>query len=875
MAILIIVMVLPVVTFLRNRTLQGGPPSERTVEYGEVRAGGAVYSVEPGPLFPANDEGIELFELEPGVFSSNLKVIAPSPDGTLTWVVEGSTIRVFDDAGRRVSEFETPPRSALHVPGYNRDLWIDATAGVDGTEELIHLDINGKELDRISLPEGLFARSVQPAPDGSVWALSEEWVIDSEQKVAMYQGTLLPIVAADGSAVADPAAGAKPGTFIGADGRIYSLSGQGGIQLEEYPAFTVTARDAEGTVQQYRFPKGVRPYAADASGRVYAEPIAPAGVEGAPGVSTLGDVAEENVDVLVFDADGLSARLPFQRHQGFNIWAPAAWPTSDGELVASVWGDDGLRVITCAPQDSVKPVSASGEPGPADARVLMPFDPPTSGDPYMSRDQGERDLWQAVYSPLVSFDASLNPVPELAASVPAPGDGVSKDGLTIEWKIVAGKKWHDGKPVTANDVVETWKHLKQRRTVHPPEPFPGFDLITVVSAEGDTVRVKLSKPFGPAPEAFFPFVLPAHVVSDSAAQANGGLAYAPVGSGPYRLSRWEDRRWMLEAVEGGQDSPLIARLDVEFVAHDEAKADYMSSPIPTLWTWIKDTDRTEIERDAVGEVSTSATGRWWGLLLNSENPLLASAELRSAFLMTYPASTALELYGVSADTTQGAEPFAGVMVPPDVDLAVGDQGVKPGTRILRDAGWRDTDGDKFRDKDGVTAEPVYTQTFRNGAHEVLAEIGDELIPTWKEMGTKSSWAYGQKYFYGPVYQDGKLSRGDYFMATGVFPGFEDPAWGSVFDPADTPSWSNHRGMSVTRTQDPELRRLHQAARTSGDPQERTKAAEQIIARVRELNLAFFERPEIRTAASLGVEGYEPGAYPAGDFWNVEAWQVAK
>jgi peptide/nickel transport system substrate-binding protein len=168
--------------------------------------------------------------------------------------------------------------------------------------------------------------------------------------------------------------------------------------------------------------------------------------------------------------------------------------------------------------------------------------------------------------------------PGLAVEVPtAANGGISKDGLTYTFKIRKGVKFHNGYPLTPEDVV----YSIQRNMVTDTEAGPDWiwfkaffgttssrdddgnfilkyaDLQKAVSAKGDAVAFKLAKPFPP-----FLSVLAgkwASIVSKKWVIEQGGwdgteagmaAANNPAtgketlydianGTGPYKFVRWE------------------------------------------------------------------------------------------------------------------------------------------------------------------------------------------------------------------------------------------------------------------------------------------------------------------------------------------------
>ena len=89
-----------------------------------------------------------------------------------------------------------------------------------------------------------------------------------------------------------------------------------------------------------------------------------------------------------------------------------------------------------------------------------------------------------VHKPFAEYLIDVNEkgeyFPVLAAEVPSvENGGVSKDGLTITYKLRKGVKWSDGAPFTSADVKFTWeaivnpKNLVKSKSGYDPDPVGG------------------------------------------------------------------------------------------------------------------------------------------------------------------------------------------------------------------------------------------------------------------------------------------------------------------------------------------------------------------------------------------------------------------
>jgi peptide/nickel transport system substrate-binding protein len=826
---------------------------------------------------------IALAAAEDGSLSTTLEMVAPTYDESGYWIADhptdappGARVRLFSVTGEPIVSFQTPAGTTMFTPGFDGDMWVIRSAGATPNETLLHYSGTGTLAGEYQLTDGLLARAIFPMSDGSVWVMSEEWFMDSETFMAQYRARLLPILSAGGTVVENQIEESVDGTFIGHNGRVYSLKNDPTNDVSEYPVFDVTSTDlVTGEVSTFRTSGGLRPYMADAEGRVYAESLRPSAPD-APGISILGDQAVTQVDVDVLDrTSDTGSRLSVQPSALTGGWAPAVWPSPAGRLYSARWDQGKLLIMRSERSTPASPAAIAEErPVRAEARILAPFEAPVSGDPYAAIDDFQRDVWQLVYSGLVSRDASAVAVPDLAAAVPGPGAGVSDDGLTITWRLAPGRLWHDGTPVTAADVRATWSYLRRQGLLGKREPFPGFDIIRSVEADGEDVVVRLSEPFGIAPECFFPFVLPAHVIEGAAATTNGGLYSLPIGSGPFRVVRWEqDGTMMLAAHEDTGGRPELDRIDVEFGKRTGLADTYALSPIPTFVPWLLPEERETVKRDQVGEIVPSETGRWTGLLFNVTDGVMSDGAVRQAVASLYPFATALAIHGPPEGAPLTVGPFQTAREPIPAERLSSDPSTDTATALLEQGDWQLSQGGK-RSKAGVSLDISLSLASRAGfPHEIPSEVFDPAVKRLNSVGADARWNTSTTGFYSAPSDAGYLTQHRHQVSTGVFRMPLDPAWGSMFDPADSPGWDRPWAVAVTGTDDAELRDLHAAARRSYDPAERARLGRLIGERVQELDLAVFEYPETRYAGVLGIEGYMPGHYPAGDFWNVDQWKV--
>ena len=198
----------------------------------------------------------------------------------------------------------------------------------------------------------------------------------------------------------------------------------------------------------------------------------------------------------------------------------------------------------------------------------------------MSRDLATNQIVRQVFRGLMHFDAGLNPVPALASDV-----AVSEDGRHYRFTMRADARFHDGRAITAEDVVASF-----RRALYPATGEGDIRRLAGVTYLGDifgaadllagrtdqlsgvrilderTVEIELE-----TPRATFLMKLasvPASIVDTDQAVRDPEWWRAPNGTGPFRVETWEpEQQLILAALPAFPGEPVgIERLEIRLGA---------------------------------------------------------------------------------------------------------------------------------------------------------------------------------------------------------------------------------------------------------------------------------------------------------------------
>lgn len=159
--------------------------------------------------------------------------------------------------------------------------------------------------------------------------------------------------------------------------------------------------------------------------------------------------------------------------------------------------------------------------------------------------ESDRDLTALVYSGLMRADSSGNLIPDLADHY-----DISDDGLSYTFTLKENLVWHNGKKLTADDIVFTIKTAQDSRFKSPLRA--NWDGVDVEKLDDLTVRFTLKKAYAPFLENTTIGILPEHIwkAIDYNRFDTNKYNHEPIGSGPYQIDSIET------ATKDGDKIPL-------------------------------------------------------------------------------------------------------------------------------------------------------------------------------------------------------------------------------------------------------------------------------------------------------------------------------
>ena len=346
-----------------------------------------------------------------------------------------------------------------------------------------------------------------------------------------------------------------------------------------------------------------------------------------------------------------------------------------------------------------------------------------------------------LYMNLIQLDEEMNYRPYLADSF-----WMAEDGMSLSFRMRDGVTWHDGTPVTADDVVWTYE-----MSVNPDIAYANsayFQYVTrAVKADDRTVRFEFRSAHSDAPMDFTEWsIMPKHLLEDISAadMRNAPFNRNPVGNGPFRFVSWQSNQQVV--FEANPDfvfgRPHLDRIVVRIIPEQTTEltelltggVDFMRAVPPAEMHRVEDSD----DLYAITYPARSYTFLVW----NTRNPLFESAKVRRALTMAINRQEIVEalLYGYGTVAVSDAMPFQWEF---NEALEPWPYDIEEARRLLAEEGWTDHDGDGIIDKDGRPFRFTLRTNQGNDLREdivvivqnALQQVGIDAQPQMVEWNT--------------------------------------------------------------------------------------------------------------------------------------------
>ena len=191
-------------------------------------------------------------------------------------------------------------------------------------------------------------------------------------------------------------------------------------------------------------------------------------------------------------------------------------------------------LLTGYPSPPAAPTAAAAPSGPARTTLLVAIArAPATLDPADHRTRESETVIRNMYDGLVTRDTQGGVHMEIAESVRW------LDPRTLEVKIRQGVKFHDGSPLTADDVVFTFERTIKANAIEYPQPHtsPRKGLVEPLTSIEKKDNLTVVMHFRGAWPSGLQQLVQHQIVSKAYVEKNGtkGLVEKPMGAGPFKF----------------------------------------------------------------------------------------------------------------------------------------------------------------------------------------------------------------------------------------------------------------------------------------------------------------------------------------------------
>lgn len=361
-------------------------------------------------------------------------------------------------------------------------------------------------------------------------------------------------------------------------------------------------------------------------------------------------------------------------------------------------------------------------------------------NPVIARTDTDRDLSLLVYSGLVRKMPDASFIPDLAESV-----SMSEDGKVYTAKLRENIHFHDGTPVSSNDVAFTISAMMDSAREIKGTRRASWEGVTVETPDARTIIFTLPAPYVPFMEQLSMGILPAHLWSSLPREQFdlSNLNLRPIGTGPYMIKDVVLRsdgipvEYILESYDDfALGKPYIKNITMRFYGNrDELLGAYDTGEILAF----SDVDPAlgeTLARDGRSRILSAPLDRVFAVYFN---------QAHSAVLTDKSVRFALEVLtdrtGLISSILRGyGTPISGPVPPgaydtPTVSTTTQEEKIQTAMAILEKGGWKKNENGLYQKIDAKKKTSLdLSFSISTGDTDELKAATEYLANSWKAVG---------------------------------------------------------------------------------------------------------------------------------------------
>jgi peptide/nickel transport system substrate-binding protein len=577
---------------------------------------------------------------------------------------------------------------------------------------------------------------------------------------------------------------------------------------------------------------------------------------------------------------------------------PTAAPTTGTLLTPAGGAPTTGPQVTVAPQPTTAATATGNNPNPPaggtvqdTVQIGMSQEPPDLlygfGSAYVST-----VVESAIYDDLVQRNNKNEYIPEIATNVPTLENGGAKltgqgknRQLSVTYKLRKDVKWHDGQPVTADDVVFAYNYMKNPK-FPSTSAFVYREQMQDVKKNGDYEVTYTYKP-GELDPTYYAVgsVMPEHILKNvppekyADAKANP-LVDKPIGTGAYKFVSKTNERIVLQAnPDYFRGAPKVKNIVFKVIPDTQALLGQLQSGDIDASTEDAHQINQFDDLQALAQRGVKAYyvpgATWEHIDLNLDLPIFKDKRVRQALMYGIDRKT------ITQEILRGQTKPLNTWLTPE-NWAYTEQGLNPYPYDPEKAGQLlDQAGVKLNEETGVrefNGQPVTLELMTTAGNDLRAQTTQFIYQNLSDLGLQVSLRYEPAAIYFGDPPEAPLSGRKFQMALYAWISGDDPGGYELYHSAQIPTKANnYEGQNYPGWRNQRNDQLlFQANRQEIERKPRLPlyAEQQKIFNDELPTLPLYQRVNITTAAN-GLQNWKPTPTLTPPTWNAYEWVFTK
>ena len=359
-------------------------------------------------------------------------------------------------------------------------------------------------------------------------------------------------------------------------------------------------------------------------------------------------------------------------------------------------------------------------------------------NPALAITRADQDTVSLLYSGLMRIDTNGNLVPDIAESIT-----LSEDGTVYNILVRKDRTFHDGKPITARDVVYTIKLVQDSDLKSPLRG--NWSDVTIKEVSEYELQVILTEAYSPFMENFTLGIMPQHIWSTLPIEQLPFSQYntEPVGSGPFSIKQIKRNSsglissYVLTPALNSQSNPNLAAIELVFFQNEVDLEKAFTDKLINSTVYLPNEIIANLDPDI--QIISQPMPRVFGIFFNqNRSAALRDKAAREALSVAINRQDLITkvLSGYGVPTTK---PILEVDVALESSSTVSDvnstSSLELAREILLAGGWEQNDLGFWEKKINQTTETL-SLTIKTSNTSLFDRTVNIVSDSWRELGVE-------------------------------------------------------------------------------------------------------------------------------------------